>query len=239
MDVTRFLKGCVFYPCSGLHGTPIKFLGKRFRRFLYADYSVDRKRFHEAIHGRGFRGYRLRATEELDPENIFGMPWEDFARRNAETISRVSYEWRDPYLTLCRFKRDSEFDDSHGPPGFELMFACAEAIATFKAAFSQRNITPKCLVHVRSGIGFGGNFSDYPKKLRSVLLENQSGLPPFMFYDRMGSSRECGDYLDLVEKYDPIERWGYRDGGFLELAKLNLCGLPGAVSEGRADLPAD
>jgi len=221
MDVTRFLKGCVFYPCSGLHGTPIKFLGKRFRRFLYADYEVDRQRFDEAIHGLGFKGYRLRTTEELGPENVFGMSWEDFARRNAETISRVSYEWRDPYLTLCRFKRDSDLDDSHGPPGFELMFACTEAIATFKAAFSQRNITPKCLVHVRSGIGFGGNFGNYPRELGIALLENKAGLPPFMFYDRMGSSRDCGDYLDLIEEYGPIERWGYPDGGFLELAKLN------------------
>ena len=73
----RFLRECVFYPCSGLHGTPIQFLGKRFPRFLYADYSVDRERFDEAIHGRGFKGYRLRATEELDPENVFGMSWED------------------------------------------------------------------------------------------------------------------------------------------------------------------
>jgi hypothetical protein len=221
MDVTRFLKGCVFYPCSGLHGTPIKFLGKRFRRFLYADYEVDRQRFDEAIHGLGFKGYRLRTTEELGPENVFGMSWEDFARRNAETISRVSYEWRDPYLTLCRFKRDSDFDDSHGPPGFELMFACAEAIATFKAAFSQRNITPKCLVHVRSGIGCGGNFNDYPKELRIALLENKAGLPPFVLYDSFGSSSYYGDYLDLIEKYGPIERWGYADGGFLELAKLS------------------
>lgn len=224
MDVTRFLKGCVFYPCSDLHGTPIKFPGKRFRRFLYADYSVERKRFDEAIHGLGFKGYRLRATEELDPENVFGMSWEDFARRNVETISRVTDEWRAPYLTLCRFKRDSDFDDSHGPPGFELMFACAEAIATFKAAFSQRNITPKCLVHVRSGIGFGGNFNDYPKELRTTLLENKAGLPPFMFYDSFGSSSYYGDYLDIIKEYGSIERWGYRGSGFLELAKLSAHG---------------
>ena len=217
----RFLRDCVFYPCSGLHGTPINFLGKRFRRFLYADYSIERRKFDEAIHGRGFKGYQLRATEELNPENVFGLSWEDFERRNFETISRVTSDRHAPYLTLCRFERESGFDSKHGPPSFELMFVCAEAIATFKAAFSQRNITPKCLVHVRSGIGFGGNFGDYPQELRNALLENKAGLPPFLFYDRMGSSRDWGDYLNLVEDYDRLERWGYSDGGFLELAKFN------------------
>lgn len=231
-DVNLFLGTCVFYPCSELHGTPIKFLGKRFRRFLCVDYSVERERFDEAVHGAGFKGYRLHATKELDPQNVFGMSWEDFERRNFETISRLTDDRHDPYLTLCRFERKSGFDSKHGPHSFELMFACAEAVATFKAAFLQRNITPKCLVHVRPGIGFGGNFSDYPKKLRSALLENQAGLPPFMFYDRMGSSSDCGDYLDLIERYVPIMRWGYRDGGFLELAKLNVNALPDALREG-------
>ena len=221
IDAVRFLKNCVFYPCSGLHGTPVKFLGKQFRRFLFADYSIDRGTFGEAVRGRGFKGYRLRAMEELDPEDIFGMSWNDFEYRNADTVSRLHFELRDPYLTLCHFERESGLDSKHGPPGFELMFACAEAIATFKAAFLQRSITPRCLVHVRSGIGFGGNFGDYPKKLRGALLKNPAGLPPFIFYDRMGSSKDYGDYLDLVEKYDPVERWGYSDGGFLELAKFN------------------
>lgn len=239
-DVNLFLEDCVFYPCSGLHGTPIKFLGKRFRRFLYADYNVDREMFDEAVRGSGFKGYRLRATEELDPENVFGMSWNDFEHRNADTVSKVQFEWHDPYLTLCRFERNSVLGGNHGPHRFELMFACAEAIATFKAAFSLRNITPKCLVHVRSGIGFGGNFGDYPEELRNALLENKAGLPPFMFYDRMGSSRDYGDYLDLVEKYDPVERWGYPDGGFLELAKFNPGG--GGLRSARGSLsdhPAD
>ncbi len=220
-DTVRFLKDCVFYPCSGLHGTPIKFLGKRFRRFFYADYSVDRGTFDEAIHGRGFKGYRLRATEESDPEIVFGMSWKAFESSNTDTISRVTDERRHPYLTLCCFERESDFDNRHGPPGFELMFACAEAIATFKAAFLQRSITPRCLVHVRSGIGGGGNFHNYPQELRCALLENKDGLPPFIFYDRFGSDEYYGDYLDLVEEYDPLERWDYPDGGFLELAKFN------------------
>ncbi|MBV5290033.1 MAG: hypothetical protein J0648_09430 [Pelodictyon phaeoclathratiforme] len=148
------------------------------------------------------------------------MTWKDMAQRHDNTISRIHFEWTDPFVVLCRFKRMDGFFGDHGPETFEFMFACCEAIAAFISAFSRRNIAPKCLVHVRSGIGFGGNYRDYPKELKRVLLQNKGGLPAFMFYDSMGSNGECGDYLDLVKKYQLVERWGYPDGGHLTLAKL-------------------
>lgn len=35
-DIDSFLGESVYYPCSALHGVPVKFLGKRFQRFFYA-----------------------------------------------------------------------------------------------------------------------------------------------------------------------------------------------------------
>lgn len=131
----------------------------------------------------------------------------------------------------------------------ELMFARCEAIAIFISAFSRRKIAPKCLVHVRSGIAFGGNFSEDPRELKRTLLANKGGLPAFMLYDRMGSSCDYGDYLDLVEKYELVERWGYPDGGHLTLARLvrndgragksstHLAGLKGRAKFGRSGGP--
>ena len=125
-------------------------------------------------------------------------------------------------MVLSGFERLPGYDDDHGPVAFELLFVRCEAIATFISVFSRRNIVPQCLVHIRSGIGFGGNFSEYPSELNRALLENQGGLPPFMFYDNMGSSRDCGDYLEIIEKYETVEKWGYPDGGFLKLAKKKI-----------------
>jgi hypothetical protein len=218
--IDKFLSECVFYSCSALHGVPVKFLGKRFQRFFYADYSVERRQFDTSLKEQGFKGYELDSVEELSPKKVFGMTWKDLAQRHDSTISRIHFEWTDPFVVLCRFKRMDSFGDDHGPEAFEFMFARCEAIAAFISAFSRRNIAPKCLVHIRSGIGFGGNFQDYPKELKRVLLQNKGGLPAFMFYDSMGSSGECGDYLDLVKKYQLVERWGYPDGDHLTLAKL-------------------
>ena len=231
-DIDSFLKDCVYYPCSGLHGVPVRLLGKRFQRFFYADYSVDRNQFESSISNAGFKGYQLSAREDLAPELVFGMSWKEFAQRHHSTTSRVPIERSNPFVALCRFKREMDFNDDHGPLEFELMFARCEAIATFVSAFSQRNVAPKCLVYIRSGIGFGGNFSEYPRDLRSALLSNSSGLPSFMFYDAMGSNSNCGDYLDLVKNYEQIERWGYPDGGHLTLAGL-------IASDGKQGTPSD
>ena len=214
--IDSFFADCVYYPCSALHGGPVKFLGKRFQRFFYADYSIERAQFDKDTKEKGFKGYRLSKIDELTPEIVFGMSWKGIEQRYASTLSRVHFEWSNPYVVLCRFERAPNFDDAHGPVMFEVMFARCEAIASFISVFSRRNVAPKCLVHIRSGIGFGGNFSNYPRELKSALLANKGGLPAFMFY----GSRNYGDYLDLVEKYKPVETWCYPDGFHLTLAKF-------------------
>lgn len=219
-DIDHFLSECVYYPCSDLHGVPIKFLGKRFQRFFYADYNVDRKKFDKTIRDEGLRGYQLKAIDELTPEEVFGMSWEGVERMHDRTISKIQLDWSNPFVVLCRFERAIGFDDDHGPVAFELMFTRCEAIATFVSVFSRRGIAPKCLIHVCSGVGFGKNFSTYPSELSDAVSANEGGFPPFIFYDRRGSDRDGGDYLDLVERYEPIKVWGYPDGGFLKLASI-------------------
>ena len=218
-DIDSWLRDCVYYPCSGLHGTPIKFLGKRFQRFFYADYSVDREKLDRSI-AEGFKGYKLIAKIEMTPDTLFGMSWKDFEDTHKRTISQLHVVYSDPFIVLCRFERKIDFNNDHGPAAFEMMFSRSEAIASFKAAFSRRNIAPKCMLHIRSGIGFGGNFSSYPRELRAALLENRGGLPAYMLYDALGSNDYCGDYLDLVTRYRQIQKWGYPDGGHLTLAEF-------------------
>lgn len=227
----EFLARCVYYPCSALHGAPVEFLGKTFRHFLYADCSVGRRQFDEALDNAGFKGYRCTVLEDLAPENLFGLPWEALERQHA-TFRRGTLPRFDPFIALSRFERLPEYDASHGPEYFDLMFCGSEAIATFKAVFSRRGIAPQCLVHIRAGIGCGGNFPEYPNELKKALVENAGGLPAYLFHDRMGSDPECGDYLDLVKKYEPIESWDYPDGGWLKLARLKSDGEQGAPADG-------
>jgi len=216
-DIYTFLKECVYYPCSGVHGTPIKFLSKRFQRFFYADYKIDRNQLIESIGG--IKGYQLSEMVDLTSEDVFGMSWIDFEQDHQITISKLTREFSKPFIALSVLERTPGFGSDHGPKKLEILFACSEAIATYKSSLSRRRIVPKCLVHIRSGIALGGNYFDYPQVLSSALLANRGGLPDFMLYDRNGSSSDYGDYLDIVERYTEEQRWGYSDGGCLILAK--------------------
>lgn len=219
MDRWRnFLQECVYYPCSSLHGVPVKLLLARFPRFFYCDYSVSREDFQKEIQAEGFKGYRTNMLIDLDPTDILGVSWEQFREEHEDTFSKLHFEWSAPFISFCTLQRDLGLTDSHGPETFELMFARAEAIAMLTSAFNRRRISPKCLVHVRSGIGFGGNFSNYPKLLERCLRENPGGLPQFILHDSMGVGHG-GDHLNLIDEYREVKTWGYPDGGYLKLVE--------------------
>ncbi len=221
IDIDKYLTECVYYPCSGLHGLPIKFLGHYFKRFFYVDYHISREEFDEAIR-EGLKGYQLCETEELTPEMVFGLSWDSMRKKHASAFEKVDFEWNNPFVVRYQFERMGDFDDDHGPVSFELLFARCEAVTAYIEAFSRRSISPECLVHIRSGIGFGGNYSKYPQRLESAIGENKAGIPPLMMFDRMGSNKNSGDYLPLIDKYDDlVEIWGYPDGGRLTLARVN------------------
>lgn len=225
-ETDQFLRQAIFYPCSGKDGAPVKFVGKHFQSFFYADYSIDRDKFVGECESRGFLGYRVSRIQDLDVCSIFGSTWNEIGLEFQDTIKKVRFEWspRLAFLIAVRFERLPEFPAEHGPQNFDLWFARCEAIATFRAVFVRRHIAPKCLAYIRSGIAFGGNFSDFPVELGRAVSDNPGGLPEFMLYDRMGGRPQCGDYLNLVENYSKVERWDYQTEGYgmsnLTLGKL-------------------
>jgi hypothetical protein len=231
-DIDQFLREAVFYPCSGQDGAPVRFLAKRFQRFFYADYAISREAFDHTCTRQGFRGYRICEIRNLEVESIFLSSWENIGRSHRKLISRLHFDWSQPFVAAARFERLPAFTEDHGPPDFELIFARCEAIATFVSVFIGRGITPRCLAYIRSGIGFGGNYSDFPQELDRTLRDNRAGLPEFMLYDEMGADPRCGDYLRLVEAYEQIENWDYHTEGYgagnVSLARLKTKGQSAA-----------
>ena len=78
------------------------------------------------------------------------------------------------------------------------------------SVFSKRGITPRCLVYIRPGTAFGGNFSAYSEVLERVMRANPGGMPEFVLYDRSGGNAIRGDCLPLLDGYQSIQRWDYR-----------------------------
>jgi hypothetical protein len=222
-DIDQFLREAVFYPCSDLDGLPVKRLATRFNRFFYADYSssITRAAFDHECQNRGFRGYRNTSTADLDVQLVFQDSWDGVRQTYLRGRFRLPFEWVDPFVAGAHFQRTADYAEDHGPVQFQLIFARCEAITTLRCVFNKRSFPPRCVAYIRPGIGFGGNRPEFPGELERALRENAGGLPEFLLYDEMSSDPKYGDYLRLVENYEPIQQWGEFHGpGNVTLARL-------------------
>lgn len=215
-----FLAECVFYPCSSVHGLPIKLLGNRFNKFFYTDYAVSRSMLKAKI-DEGLLGYHCVSDKEVAPEALFGSSWYEILQNNQSSFDQ---EWDEPFISLIRFDRNFDMNETYGPDFIEILFVKCEAVAAFEMAFSQRKIKPKVLTYICSGISFGGNYNSYPQKLENAVRKNLGGLPHYLFMDGMAINEHYADYLKLTQEYREIKRWGYKPSGNVILAKLLLKG---------------
>jgi len=205
MNIDRFLRNVVFYPCSLIDFTPIKHLGEKgFSDYFYADYNTTREEFEDGIRVNGFHGYDCTNIEDIAVESVFGDNWENLHLIHRRTIARLDFAWTDPFLVVARFDRHPEFLEKHGPSYFRLMFAKCEAITTFVSVFSRRRISPRCLAYINPGIGYGGNFHEFPALFGYTLRRNEGGLPKYILYDENGGKQGMVDYLSIIEEYVPL-----------------------------------
>ena len=222
MDIQTILKSAVVYPCCALHGVPIKRLANRFSNFVYIDYKFTQEEVDEALEGHGLKGYELVAKTRLDPMALIGQSWEEYESSSQKLIGALTRQFEGASASLYTFKRLAHVDASQGGGTLNLIYARAEAVSFIDAAYNRVGIKPICLAHIRSGIGFGGNYTVYPKRLSGLMRSNSAGLPDFFFVDKRGRSKDYGDYLDLFEEYQIIEVWSYIDGGTLSLAQRRV-----------------
>lgn len=221
--IRQFLKGCIFYPCSGSHENPIQLLKKLCQRFFYVDHGYSREDLEDCFKDEFISGYELSEAIELSPEAIFGMSWNKLRymleKRHHEYYGDVS----DPFVILYRFKRLPELSIERGPETFELLFARYEGVETYKYVFARRKIAPLCLVHVAPGGGMGGNYLEYSQKLSEAIRSNEGGLPPFIIHEKNAKRYE---YLDIIEeRYEHVRNWLTRRRYALESYILSLAKL--------------
>ena len=117
-------------------------------------------------------------------------------RRNFETISRVTLDRHIPYLLYAASSATATLTATMGRPALNSCSPAPKPLPPSRlhsqSGISHRNVwCMSCW-----GLVVAGN-SRLPQELRTTLLENNAGLPPFMFYDHFGSDDYYGDYLDL------------------------------------------
>jgi hypothetical protein len=213
MDIEGFLRESVYYPCCGYDGTPVRFLGKRFQRYLYVDYSIDPTGLQERLQAQGFKGYAIADAADIDINDLTGRSWASLAREFQKYVPEHFSKMKrtdQPCALHVQFSRMPDYGPNHGPDTFEVMFVRSEGVTTYRTVFLRRGIAPKCLVHIRPGTAFGGNYSGYPCELERAVRENSAGLPDFILYESALSNTRSGDYMPIIRRYTPMRRWRYR-----------------------------
>lgn len=219
---TEFFQSAVAYPCSGLHGLPVKLLANRFANFVYIDYHCPQVEVDEVMDRYGVKGYELTDVAPIDPIEVIDMSWDQYTQCAESEYNLISRRTEASFLRLYTFNRLNGFDDQHGKETLQLMFAGAESISFMRLVYNRLAIAPACLIHVRSGLAFGGNYREYPQELARLLRSNPAGFPQYLVVDANGQREECGDYLDLVGWYVVEKRWPTADRGVLSFMQLKI-----------------
>ena len=204
IDINKFLEDSVYYPACAFDGTPIKFLEKLFSSFVYADYYSDYNDLEKDISRNGLLGYKLSNSYLIEAEELFGLNWEKFIEINSDIYNKLRFEWNNPFAKIYSFERRASFGDCHGKKNIELLYIKAEGISTYKYLYVKNDITPKCLVSIVPGLGFGGNYDDYPKMLIELIKSNNK-LPKYQFYDDQCSK----EFYELIKNYKEINQYNY------------------------------
>lgn len=181
LPLSEILKDSVYYPASGIDGDPVKYLGKQFQSFVYADYGVGRDTVAQEL--TQFTGYDLEVSRELQQSDLVpgGLSLQQFAQRN-----RVPEGWIcEPFAIWALYRRRPNYDDDHGPIGFSLLYIGGDGVANYHALFYASQITPVVICLIQPGTGWGGNWTDFNAPdgiLARFVLGNPAGCPRFLLY---------------------------------------------------------
>ncbi len=69
------LENSLYYPASGLDGSPIRHWSIGVNSFVYADMSVTKASYEEALAHGAFRGYQVLASKQLHPTDLTPAGW--------------------------------------------------------------------------------------------------------------------------------------------------------------------
>ena len=181
----KLLENSLYYPACGRDGDPIWYTHRKIQSFFYADYGVTQKQIEESLYGAGrygenitfrgsdpvsFKGYKVigekkLTSKELDPTGAVSLTTKEGQMQFVNGTSYVRSTLKDwikkPFAKWYILKRQSGFDDTHGPELFSLVFICADGVTTYKTLYNFNQIAPRYLSIFQPGDGFGFNWDSF------------------------------------------------------------------------------
>ncbi len=190
--VMKVLQQSLYYPASGIDGGPVKYLGRWFSSFIYADYGYGRQMFLDELAARPFLGYRAIGMRSVEKNELAPNGWLEPLLTNAEIQQATRYmkeRGEKPFCEWVIFERDASAPPSHGPERFSLLYLNADGAAAYKALYVGNAMRAKAIAVIQPGHAFGGNWTDFTDPqaiLARVVLSNPVGMPEFFISGGFG-----------------------------------------------------
>lgn len=197
LPLRDLIENSLYYPSSGLNGTPVKYLAGFVHSFIYVDYGISKKEFLANLNGSGpdcgFYGYEAVFQKSLDVGDVVPTGWTPPIvpkdRVAVERLRRAEESCRQ-FGHWSVWRRKPSFTKEHGSEMFSFMFFAGESSAIYQGLYNRLGIAPKILAVIQPG-SMGGEWESITKDdsfFKRVVRENEEGLPGFLLYGGFGGS---------------------------------------------------
>ncbi|MEA3265431.1 MAG: hypothetical protein U9P42_00615 [Candidatus Fermentibacteria bacterium] len=186
------LQSSLYYPASGLNGTPVKYLGGNIHSFIYADYGVSKGEFIRNLIGTGedcgFKGYQWVRQMDIHRGDLVPRGWQAPLIPNGKWSPL--YNERDciPFGHWSVWKRKADFPPEHGPDVFSFLFLGGEMSAVYQALYTRNKLKPRVLAIIQPGC-MGGEWESVSSEssfFKRVIQANPAGIPDYLLYGGFG-----------------------------------------------------
>jgi hypothetical protein len=198
IPVVELLEDSLYYPGSGIDGTPIRLWSLGVNSFVYADLSWSQDEYLKVLGKNPIRGYRLvaqrhiQARDLLVPGFVISPPKSFKANIYRQSLEGSGANTRTAFAIWSIFERMEALSDAHGPKRFSLLHIRAEGVAAYAGLYLAHQALPRTLAFIRPGIGLGGNYVAFEEALIEVMKQSKRGLPKRLLWEHR---REEGEKL--------------------------------------------
>lgn len=195
-DIQKVLKDSLYYPACCVDAFPIKQLMGNTYSFVYVDHWVEESKLLEHIYDKGFKGYKLIFTRNIDKEeltpngwNVYIPPKDEYVEHegigaNERNLNSGRFPNAKPYCRWFIFERTPDYDESHNPKRFSLLYLSSDGAAAYQALYLSNRTKPKFLCLINPGMG-----TDYHCE-RSLMARSVRH-----FYSQTGNDDYLPKYL--------------------------------------------
>jgi hypothetical protein len=189
IPVADLLEDSLYYPGSGVDGTPIRHWSLGINSFVYADLSWNQDDYLKLLIKNPIRGYRLVAQREVLPQDllvpgyVLQPPKSLDAKKYIKSLELNGAGPKTAFALWSVFERIESLTDAHGPKRFSLLHIRAEGVATYAGLYLAHQALPRTLALIRPGTGMGGNFGAFEEALIGVMKQSKRGLPKRLLWE--------------------------------------------------------